>query len=67
MEPSSDGSVPQSFIVKTVAGLEVVLASEIAELGGTNIQVLTRAVSFEGDKRLLYKANYCLRTAVIRS
>lgn len=54
---------PQTFIVKTISGLEEVLAVELAELGGDNIQILKRAVSFEGDKRLLYKANYCLRTA----
>ncbi len=63
MEPSTTGAEPQTFIVKTIAGLEQVLATEIEELGGANVQVLTRAVSFEGDKRMLYKANYCLRTA----
>ena len=63
MEPSTTGAEPQTFIVKTIAGLEQVLAAEIEELGGANVQVLTRAVSFEGDKRMLYKANYCLRTA----
>ena len=63
LEPSTDGTLPQTFIVKTIAGLEQVLATEIEALGGVNVQVLTRAVSFEGDKRLLYKANYCLRTA----
>lgn len=52
-----------TFIVKTVSGLEEVLAAEIDEIGGTNVQILKRAVSFEGDKRMLYKANYCLRTA----
>jgi putative N6-adenine-specific DNA methylase len=52
-----------TFIVKTISGLEQVLADEIVELGGENVQILTRAVSFEGDKRMLYKANYCLRTA----
>ncbi len=63
MELSTTGAEPQTFIVKTIAGLEQVLATEIEELGGANVQVLTRAVSFEGDKRMLYKANYCLRTA----
>ena len=63
MELSTSGAEPQTFIVKTIAGLEQVLATEIEELGGANVQVLTRAVSFEGDKRMLYKANYCLRTA----
>ena len=63
MEPSETGTAPLTFIVKTIAGLEEVLAAEIVELGGENVEVLTRAVSFEGDKRMLYKANYCLRTA----
>jgi len=63
LEPSTTGPEPQTFIVKTIAGLEQVLATEIEELGGANVQLLTRAVSFEGDKRMLYKANYCLRTA----
>lgn len=63
MEPLPTGAEPLTFIVKTISGLEEVLAAEIVELGGANVQVLTRAVSFEGDKRMLYKANYCLRTA----
>ncbi len=63
MELSNTGQGPQTFIVKTISGLEEVLAGEITELGGENIQMLKRAVSFEGDKRMLYKANYCLRTA----
>jgi putative N6-adenine-specific DNA methylase len=52
------------FLVKTLAGLEEVLAEEIRQLGGQNIQLMTRAVSFEGDKRLLYRANLELRTAL---
>jgi len=63
LELSTTGAEPQTFIVKTISGLEDVLAAEITELGGENVQKLTRAVSFEGDRRLLYKANYCLRTA----
>lgn len=63
MELLTAGVEPQPFIVKTIAGLEEVLAAEIVELGGANVEILTRAVSFEGDKRMLYKANYCLRTA----
>jgi putative N6-adenine-specific DNA methylase len=63
LELLTTGTEPQTFIVKTISGLETVLAGEITELGGANVQVLTRAVSFEGDKRMLYKANYCLRTA----
>ena len=49
---------------KTMAGLEEVLAEELKALGAKNIEILKRAVSFEGDMTLLYKANYCLRTAL---
>lgn len=63
MEQTEAGAEAQTFIVKTIAGLEQVMAAEIEQLGGANVQLLTRAVSFEGDKRMLYKANYCLRTA----
>lgn len=45
-------------------GLEEVLAQEIKEIGGKNIEVLTRAVSYEGDTALLYKSNLLLRTAL---
>jgi len=53
-----------SFTAKTQFGLEDVLAEEIRKAGGKNIRVLRRAVSFDGDLDLLYKANLCLRTAV---
>lgn len=49
---------------KTFQGLEGVLSDELRELGAENIEVGRRMVSFTGDKLLLYKANYCLRTAL---
>jgi putative N6-adenine-specific DNA methylase len=52
------------LIAKTSAGLENVLADELKELGAQNIEIMTRAVGFEADKKLMYKANYCLRTAL---
>lgn len=52
------------YIAKTLFGLEKVLAEELQNLGAADISVLNRAVSFKGDKRLLYKANYRLRTAL---
>ena len=52
------------FIAKTLHGLEEVLAAELAALGADNIQPLTRAVAFEGDKALMYRANLQLRTAL---
>lgn len=52
------------FIIKTLQGLEPVLAAELQALGATDIQELKRAVSCSGDQRLLYRANYELRTAL---
>jgi putative N6-adenine-specific DNA methylase len=43
--------------------LEEVLAQELIELGANDVQLERRAVSFRGDKALLYRANFCLRTA----
>lgn len=63
METPTSGPGPQTFIAKTISGLEEVLAAELVALGAPNVQLLKRAVSFDGDKRMLYKANYCLRTA----
>jgi putative N6-adenine-specific DNA methylase len=54
----------QSYIAKTFAGLEEVLAEEIKKLGGINIKTVNRAVIFKGDKALLYKTNYLCRTAI---
>ena len=51
------------MIAKTFKGLEEVLAGELVELGANNVQLERRAVSFTGDKRLLYMANFYLRTA----
>ncbi len=44
--------------------LEEVLAEELRQLGAENITILKRAVEFEGDMRMLYRANYCCRTAL---
>lgn len=53
-----------TMVAKTMAGLENVLAEELTSLGAENVQVLNRAVSFEGDKAMMYRANYCCRTAL---
>ncbi len=52
------------IIAKTLFGLEHVLAKEIKALGGTQIELLKRAVQFDGNKALLYKLNLRLRTAL---
>ena len=51
------------MLAKTFKGLEQVLAKELIDLGANNVQIERRAVSFTGDKRMLYTANFCLRTA----
>ena len=52
------------LIAKTQFGLEEVLAIELNSIGAQNIKKLNRAVSFEGDLEMLYKANLHLRTAI---
>lgn len=52
------------LIAKTFQGLEEVLAKELTEIGATNIELGRRMVSFTGDKRMMYKANIALRTAI---
>lgn len=52
------------IIAKTFQGLEEVLAGEIKTLGGSDVTVGRRMVSFYGDKATLYKANLACRTAL---
>jgi len=48
----------------TIFGLEEILAAELREIGASDIEILSRAVSFKGDQAMLYKSNLLLRTAV---
>ncbi len=52
------------FIAKTFAGVEEVLCEELTALGAENVRTLVRAVEFEGDLEVLYKANLLCRTAL---
>lgn len=52
------------MVAKTFQGLEGVLADELRALGAENVTEGVRMVSFEGDKGMLYRANFCLRTAL---
>ncbi len=52
------------LIAKTFMGLEPVLAKELTLLGANNVKIGRRMVSFTGDKKMMYKANFCLRTAI---
>ena len=54
----------RSYTATTLAGLEEALASELIEIGADEIQIGRRSVYFSGDEKMLYKANYCLRTAL---
>jgi len=57
-------NIIMKFVAKTLYGLEKVLAEELVNLGAVNIQVVNRAVLFKGDISLLYRVNYCVRTAL---
>lgn len=52
------------FVAKTFAGLETELLKELHALGAKNCEKLSRAVAFEGDMEMLYRANYYCRTAL---
>ena len=52
------------IIAKTFMGLEPVLAKELTQLGASDVQIGRRMVSFQGDKELLYRANFQLHTAI---
>ena len=58
------GNEKFELIAKTFQGLETILAEELTNLGADNIQIGRRMVSFTGDKEMMYKANFCLRTAI---
>ncbi len=53
-----------TITAKTLFGLEPILAAELEAIGATDIELLTRAVQYQGDQSLLYKSNLCLRTAL---
>ncbi|MDA3890053.1 MAG: THUMP domain-containing protein [Salinivirgaceae bacterium] len=52
------------LVAKTIQGLEHVLAEELEALGAKNIEEQNRAVLFDGDRAMLYRANYHCRTAI---
>ncbi len=62
--PASKAGEEFEMIAKTFQGLETVLATELIDLGANNIQIGRRMVSFTGNKELLYRANFQLRTAI---
>ncbi len=52
------------IIVKTIEGGEQELAKELQDLGIEEMEILRRAVSFNGRKEQLYKVNYHSRLAI---
>ncbi len=53
-----------TYIAKTFLGLEEVLAKEIESVGGEEVEILNRAVSFKGDNSVLYRAHLSCNTAL---
>ncbi len=52
------------MVAKTFQGLEGVLSDELVALGAQDVKQGRRMVSFVGDKELMYRANFSLRTAL---
>ena len=52
------------MVAKTFQGLEGVLSDELVALGAQDVKQGRRMVSFKGDKELMYRANFSLRTAL---
>ncbi len=52
------------LVAKTLYGLEEVLKKEIEILGGNEIKIGNRVVTYQGDMKLLYESNLWLRTAI---
>jgi putative N6-adenine-specific DNA methylase len=52
------------LLAKTTFGFEDLLADEVASFGATNIEKLTRAVTFDGDLEIMYKVNLWSRVSL---
>lgn len=52
------------MVVKTFKGLEDVLQNELIALGAENVELGNRMVSLIGDKEMMYRINFCARTAL---
>ena len=52
------------MVAKTFAGLEEVLRDELIALGAQNVEIGLRMVEFEGDLEMMYRTNFCCRTAL---
>ena len=52
------------YIAKTFAGCEALLEAELLQLGAEETRILTRAVEFRADLRVMYRVNLCSRVAL---
>lgn len=53
-----------TIVIKTQAGLEQLLADEVSECGGRNVEILNRAVKCKGNREVMYRLNYTSRLAL---
>jgi putative N6-adenine-specific DNA methylase len=54
----------EKYHVKTLRGLEPLLAKELASLGAEGVEVVNRGVNFQGGRALLYRVNIASRLAL---
>ena len=64
MEETKENKTTMQLTAKTFAGLENLLAEELAGIGATEIEIINRGVKFNGGFEVLFKANYLCRTAI---
>lgn len=62
--PEANNLEKSKIVATTLEGLEQVLAAELRAMGVTEMEVVSRGVIFEGDKKMLYRCNLELRTAI---
>ncbi len=60
----SDNQTNYRMVAKTIFGLENLCAEELKKLGAENVEILNRAVGFDGNIGIMYKANLLLRTSL---
>ncbi|HLP19894.1 MAG TPA: THUMP domain-containing protein, partial [Chitinophagales bacterium] len=58
------GNSNYRMVAKTIFGLEELCANELKMLGAESVEIHNRAVSFDGNLGVMYKANLLLRTAL---
>lgn len=52
------------YHAKTLKGFEQILAAELQDIGADEVRPVNRGVDFSGSVSMMYKANYCARTAL---